>query len=103
MERYPQQRHYNHRAGHWMRDHADHPRTEAAERFAAMVKEVDMGLDLPCLVFTGGDTFRVDDDVVTTPRRFAYEHLTGEELPDNVRLRTTCKTPKCCRVSHLKR
>jgi hypothetical protein len=84
-----------------VRCHKAHPRTVAAERFAAMTEEVDCGHDLPCIVFTGGDTFRIDDDIVTTPRRFIYEYLMGEELPDDVRLRATCKTPKCCRVSHL--
>jgi hypothetical protein len=74
---------------------------EAAERFAQMTKEIDAGQDLPCVIFTGGETFRVDQETVTTPRRFIYEYLTGEILPDDVRLRTLCKTPKCCRVSHI--
>lgn len=67
-----------------------------------MTEQVDGGEDQNCIRFTGGDTFRVDDSTVTTPRRFIYEYLTGETLPDNVRLRMTCKTDKCIRLSHIK-
>lgn len=89
------------RHGDLVRYQAPREIVAAAERFAAMTKEVDTGLDLPCLVFTGGDTFRVDDETVTTPRRFIYEYLMDEELPDTIRLRTYCRTPRCCRISHL--
>lgn len=88
-------------SGLTVRYHVPHPRTEAAERFAAMTRQVDAGLDQTCLVFTGGATFRVDDDTVTTPRRFIYEYLMEEKLPRDVRLRTLCRTPKCCRIAHI--
>ena len=88
--------------GDLVRVHIPHARTDAAERFAALVQEIDCGLDLPCLVFQGGDTFRVDEQTVTTPRRFAYELVTGERLPKGKKLKMICTTPNCCRWSHVK-
>ena len=77
-------------------------RTDAAARFLSLTEQRDAGEDLPCIVFTGGDTFRVDDFTITTPMRFAYEMVTGEAPPANRRIRRKCKTPGCVRLSHLK-
>lgn len=87
-----------------VRFHADHPTTPAIDRFMAMIKigHVSARETGECWLWSGGDTFRVSDDQVTTPRRFIYEHSMGEELPDNVILYTFCGIGLCCRPGHLK-
>mgnify|MGYP001769420438 CR=1 FL=1 len=89
--------------GRWrVRAQVQRQRTEAADRFLALTEQREAGEDLPCIVFTGGETFRVDDVTITTPMRFAYEMITGEAPPENRRIRRKCKTPGCVRLSHLK-
>jgi hypothetical protein len=48
-----------------------------------------------CVVWQGGDTFRVDDDTITTPARFYYEMMLGESLGANEVLYRACSTPRC--------
>lgn len=74
-------------------------RRPAITRFLEMTERVKNGDDY-CLVWRGGDTFRVDDDTVTTPARFIYQEITGETLPPRWRLVQTCKTPNCVKSSH---
>jgi hypothetical protein len=77
-----------------VRDHAPHPIKPAIERFVELTERrvVD---DDTCIVWLGGETFRVDDFTITTPARFYWETLLGERLGANERLRQTCKTPRC--------
>lgn len=85
--------------GQMVRQHAPHPIKSAIERFIAMTERVLIGDDY-CVVWQGGETFRVDDDTITTPARFYYESLLGEPLKPNQTLRRACKTPRC--VKHKK-
>jgi hypothetical protein len=62
-----------------VRQHVPHPTTSPLERFVAMTRRVLVGDDY-CVVWLGGDTFRVDDYTVTTPARFYWEALVGEKL-----------------------
>jgi hypothetical protein len=55
--------------GQTVRQHVPHPTTPALERFVALTERVLVGDDY-CVVWRGGDTFRVDDDTITTPARF---------------------------------
>jgi len=80
--------------GQTVRYHAPHPTTPALERFTALTRRVFNGGD-PCVVFRGGDTFRVDDDTVTTPARFYWEMTNGEKLGAKETLKRNCKTPRC--------
>jgi len=80
--------------GQTVRQHAPHPITPALDRFAAMTERVLVGDDY-CVVWRGGDTFRVDDDTVTTPARFYWETLLGEKLGAHEVLYRACKTPRC--------
>lgn len=81
--------------GRTVRNHAPHPTTPALDRFFALTKQVENYEGNPCVVWTGGDTFRVDDNTVTTPARFYWETMKGEKLTDNDVLRRDCKTPRC--------
>ena len=87
------------RHGQTVRFHCDYPRTDALERFMKLTKRV-LTEDDYCIVFTGGTRFRVDDETITTPARFIYQALMGEKLSEAVYLIRTCKTPRCCRLSH---
>src|SRR5262245_28391456 len=86
--------------GQTVRHHAPHPTTPAIDRFFALTKRVNVdGEDF--IVWTGGDTFRVDDDTVTTPARFYWETMKGEKLGEKDKLRRGCYTPRC--VKHKRR
>lgn len=85
--------------GKTVRYHAPHPKKAAMRRFFAKTQHVRVGDD-HCLVWTGGTTFRVDDETVTTPARFYWETYKGEKLEDGDKLRRACKTPRC--VKHKK-
>ena len=80
--------------GRTVRYHAPHPTTPARERFDAMTESVLIGDDC-CIVWRGGETFRVDEETVTTPARFYWELMTGEKLKDHEVLRRACNTPRC--------
>src|SRR5262245_39105432 len=84
---------YN-RFGQIVKCHSDYPRTDAVQRFIRLTERVLIGDDY-CIVWRGGDTFRVDDDTVTTPARFFWRAIHGERLQDNQILRRTCQTPHC--------
>lgn len=86
--------------GQTVRYHAPHPTTPALDRFFKMTNRVRVDGE-ECIVWTGGDTFRVDDDTVTTPARFYWEEMKGEKLNANDVLRRGCKTPRC--VNHKKK
>lgn len=77
-----------------VRQHCPHPTTPALERFLALTERVLVN-DEYCVVWRGGDTFRVDDDTITTPARFYWETLLGEKLGPNEALYRGCKTPRC--------
>lgn len=81
--------------GQTVRYHAPHPTKVPMRRFFAMCKHVENRKGDPCLVWQGGDTFRVDDDTVTTPARFYWEYFKGEKLGAGDKLRRACKTPRC--------
>lgn len=87
--------------GRMVRYHAPHPITPALDRFFALTRQVENYEGDPCIVWDGGDTFRVDDDTVTTPARFYWEAMKGEKLGAGEVLRRACKTPRC--VKHKKR
>jgi len=87
--------------GRTVRFHCPHPTKAAEDRFFALTKQVENYEGNPCVVWTGGDTFRVDDDTVTTPARFYWETMKGEKLAKNDVLRRGCKTPRC--VKHKKK
>lgn len=82
--------------GQTVRQHCPHPTTPAHERFLAMTERRLVGDD-ECIVWRGGDTFKVDADAntVTTPARFYWEMTTGEKLKKSEALYRTCKTPRC--------
>jgi hypothetical protein len=82
-----------------VRQHVPHPTTSALDRFVAMTKRVLVGDDY-CIVWLGGDTFRVDDDTITTPARFYWEAFLGEKLGTHEALYRDCKTAHC--VKHKK-
>jgi hypothetical protein len=85
--------------GQTVRYHAAHPTTPALDRFFKLTRRVRVdGED--CIVWEGGDTFRVDDDTVTTPARFYWEEMKGEPLVEGDKLRRACKTAGC--VKHKK-
>lgn len=86
--------------GRTVRQHVLHATKPAVDRFFAMLEKVRINGDI-CLVWRGGDTFRVDEKTVTTPARFYFESRTGEKLGDNETLRRGCRTPHC--VKHKKR
>lgn len=71
------------------------------DRFLALIRKVEVGED-ECWVFDA-NTFRVSDDLITTPARFIYEQVAGEKLVDTDELLTTCKTTRCCKPSHHER
>jgi hypothetical protein len=62
--------------GQTVRYHAPHPVTPATERFMALVRIVPNADDLDCWQWHGGDTFRVDEQTVTTPQRFIWREAT---------------------------
>jgi hypothetical protein len=76
------------------------PITEAAERFLRFVEERECGQGTPCRVWTGSPRFRVDDETVTTPRRFLCG-LAGLELQPGMRLKAICGTPNCVSLGHI--
>lgn len=80
--------------GQTVRFHAPHPTTPAAKRFFALVK-VERIDGVEHVIWRGGDTFRVDDDTVTTPARFYFETMTGQKLGPGDVLRRGCKIPHC--------
>jgi hypothetical protein len=86
--------------GATVRYHAPHPTTPALDRFFKLTKRVKVDGE-ECVVWIGGDTFRVDDDTVTTPARFYWEEMKGEKLGENDKLRRGCYTPRC--VKHKRR
>jgi hypothetical protein len=88
--------------GRLVRFHAPHAITPAIERFASKVLKIMIGDD-ECWLWFGATTFRVDDDNVTTPQRFAYQEVTGEVLTRTDLLIRTCGTPGCCRPLHRER
>lgn len=88
--------------GNTVRHHCDYKRTPALDRFTELIKKIQINDD-ECWQWLGGDTFRVDDDRVTTPQRFIYEEMTGEKLADQEKLVKTCRTPWCCRPAHRNR
>lgn len=81
--------------GRIVRQHCPHPTTPADDRFFMMIEYVSLGDDDPCVVWEGGDTFRVDEKTITTPARFYWEWRTGEKLKRTEALYQTCKTPRC--------
>lgn len=87
--------------GQTVRQHAPHPTTPAIDRFIAMTERLLVGDDL-CVVWRGGDTFRVDDDTVTTPARFYWEALLGEKLGPHEVLYRACKTPHCVKHKEIR-
>jgi hypothetical protein len=103
----PNQRRLNYRRPDFMQNaqgmtvrfHAPHPITPAAGRFMEKVRKIEIDGE-ECWRWTGGETFRVDDDTVTTPARFIYQEATGEKLRRGDKLRQTCKTPRCIRPAH---
>lgn len=90
------------RFGFKVRLQAPRPTTDVIERFTALVLERDCGQDTACWIWQGGATFYVSECLITTPRKFIYEHATGDILPAGVRLTASCRTPKCCRPTHLR-
>jgi len=104
----PQQRAMNYRRpdfmtnahGRTVRYHAPHPMKPAIDRFFALTERVDVDGEY-CIVWRGGDTFRVDDDTVTTPARFYWEAMGKEKLGENDKLRRGCHTPRCVKHKRL--
>lgn len=80
--------------GQTVRNHVAHPTTPALERFVALTERVLVN-DEYCVIWQGGDTFRVDDDTITTPARFYWETLLGERLREDEKLYKACKTVGC--------
>jgi hypothetical protein len=80
--------------GQTVRTHVPHPTTLALDRFVALTERRVVGDDT-CVIWKGGDTFRIDDDTITTPARFYWETLLGEKLGPNEVLYRGCKTPRC--------
>jgi len=74
--------------------------TEAGLRFLRHTREMDCDFGTVCRIWQGGPRFRVDDDRITTPRRFICE-LAGFEVEPQVRLRAICKTPGCVSLGHI--
>src|SRR6266511_3783248 len=81
------------------RFHVPHPILPAIERFRALVEVIEI-TDDDCWQWLGGDTFRVDDLIVTTPQRLIYQEATGEKLSDCEAMYQTCKTPTCFPHAH---
>jgi hypothetical protein len=77
-----------------VREHCAYHTTPALERFIALTERVLIE-DEYCIVWKGGDTFRVDDETVVRPARFYWETLLGEKLHQDEALYRTCKTPRC--------
>jgi hypothetical protein len=69
----------------------------------AFVEIIPGADDLDCWQWLGGDTFRVDEQTVTTSARFIWRKTTGEALGDREALYQICKTPSCCRPAHRER
>lgn len=88
--------------GQTVRAHVPHPTTPAVERFLAMTERRLVGDDY-CIVWKGGDTFKVDAEanIVAVPARFYWEMVTGEKLKEGEVLRRACKTPRC--IKHKKK
>jgi hypothetical protein len=86
--------------GQTVRYHAPHPTTPALDRFFKLTKRVKVDGE-ECIVWTGGDTFRVDDDTITTPARFYWEAMKGEKLGEKDKLRRGCYTPRCVKHKRL--
>jgi hypothetical protein len=86
--------------GRTVRFHVTHAIVPAIERFMAFVEIVSGADDLDCWQWLGSDTFRVDEETVTTPARFIWRETTGKMLSDREALYQTCKTPWCCRLAH---
>lgn len=80
--------------GQTVRQHVPHPITPALERFTALTERRIVGDDT-CVIWLGGDKFRVDDDTLASPARFYWEALLGEKLRDDEALYRACKTPRC--------
>ena len=76
-----------------MRDHAPHPIAPTIERFIAMTERRIVGDDT-CVIWKGGETFRLDDFTVTTPARFYWVTTLGERLDDE-KLYRACRTVGC--------
>ena len=81
--------------GETVRYHAPHPMTPGLIRFLRKTERVFIDPEDACIVWTGGDTFRVDGATVTTPARYYWEAFTGEKLKPADVLYRTCKTPRC--------
>lgn len=100
LEGYRKPDYIQNRFGQTVKAHVDYPRTDAAERFRKKTERVLIGDDY-CVVWRGGETFRIDDDKVTTPARYYYEAICGETLTKGVPLVQTCTTARC--VKHWER
>lgn len=77
-----------------VRQHFPHPTTSPIERFVALTERRVVGDDT-CVIWKGGDKFRVDDNTLASPARFYWETLLGEKLRDDEALYRACKTPRC--------
>lgn len=84
-----------------VRDHTAYPTTPALDRFLALTERVLVGDDT-CVVWRGGETFRVDDDTVTTPARFYWQIVHGPLSEDEI-LWKACKTASCVKHKRLVR
>jgi hypothetical protein len=81
-----------------VRQHIHHPTTPPLDRFMALIRKAEVDED-ECWIFNA-DTFRVREDLITTPERFIYEQVAGEKLVETDELIRSCETPRCCRPSH---
>lgn len=88
------------RAGWTVRVTKPPPVTEAALRFLRHVEARECGQETLCRVWTGGPRFRVNEDTVTTPRRFLCE-LAGLSIEPGMRLKALCGTPNCVALGHI--
>lgn len=89
------------RHGEIVRYHAPHPVAAPETRLQRKIKlALRPGEDSECWEWQGCATFRVSDDVVTTPARFAYEYTTGEQLRDGEALFQVCGGCNCIRPLH---
>jgi hypothetical protein len=87
--------------GQLVRQHAPHPVTPAIDRFVAMTERRVVGDDT-CVIWKGGDKFRVDECTLASPARVYWEMMLGEKLAENEVLYRACKTP-CCVKHKVKR
>jgi hypothetical protein len=84
-----------------VRYHCPHPTTPAMERFKEWIRIEDHGYEGECHVFQGSDRFRASEVRTLNPQRFILEECGIITEFDRCRIRTSCKTRKCCRLIHL--